>query len=407
MWSARYFAGAAAAMLALGVSGVEAQDSPVVAFNEKGLTLQTPDERVKLRIGGRFYVDAGGGRVSDDDAYDIFDKHIDNTQAWIELYPSFDKWLEGAFQYDFADNNTPLKDIALGATFDPVVVTVGNVKEPFGLEEMDSENDIAFMSRALSDAFFPGRHTGLTVAAAKDDWTVAGGLYAGEINDSIDNGGTSIGGRLTYAPVRTETDIVHLGGSLNYRDLQPNQASFSTRPESVLFGDSLVDTGSLRDAKSVSRFGLEAAWQHGPIRVQGEYSAANVDRGGGSDPYLQGGYILLAWVINGSGRPYSTELPAYGPYLGRFGAVKLEDGQRVSQGGYGVFEVAGRVSTIDLDDADVAGGRQADLTLGVNWYPDMNVRLMLDYVRAQGGNAPATGGDVNADIIQARLQIAF
>ena len=66
------------------------------------------------------------------------------------------------------------------------------------------------------------------------------------------------------------------------------------------------------------------------------------------------------------------------------------------------------MSAIDLDDEGVEGGRQGDLTLGVNWYPDTNIRLMANYVRAEAEDAPdADGDDVSADIFQFRFQVAF
>jgi phosphate-selective porin OprO/OprP len=198
-----------------------------------------------------------------------------------------------------------------------------------------------------------------------------------------------------------------LGASASYRDLDSDGISFSTAPESFLFGTSLVDTGDIEDAKDLLLMSLEAAWQSGPVRARGEYILANVDRDGGDDPMFQGAYALVAWMVNGTGRPYSTKRPAYSTEFARFSGPELEDVQRVSQGGYGLFELAARLSGIDLDDEDIEGGRQVDLTLGVNWYPDKNIRLMANYVRAEVDDAPEVDDDVSADIFQFRVQVAF
>ncbi len=380
-----------------------------LTFDEDGATLRFMEGQASLNLGGRLYLDIADGNVSDDDAYDIFDRNIDFSQARIELTGKFEDWLTAVYQYDLADDDSPLKDVALGLKKEPFVITGGNFKEPFSLEELISDNDITFMERSLANTFSPGRDIGVAVSTTGDRWTAAFGIYGGEINDSISDGGIGATGRVTYAPIRTETDLLHLGASASYRDLDGEELSFGTSPESDLFGASLVDTGTVEDAQDLGRLGLEAAWQRGPVRVQGEYILTSVERDGGQgDPLFQGAYLQVAWVVNKVGRPYSTELPAYGTESGTFEAFELEDTQRVTQGGYGVFELAARLSGIDLNDEDVEGGRQGDLTLGVNWYPDTNVRLMANYVRAEAEDAPdAEGDDVSADIFQFRVQVAF
>jgi phosphate-selective porin OprO/OprP len=386
--------------------GQEKEDG--LTLDEKGATLRFLEGRASLNLGGRVYLDIGGGDVSDDDAYDIFDRNVDFAQARIELTAKWEDWLTAAYQYDLADDDAPLKDVALGIKVAPVVVSVGNFKEPFSLEELSSDNDIPFMSRSLADTFAPSRNVGGAVASGGERWTAAAGVFGGNINESVDDEGVGVTGRVTYAPIREGDDVVHVGASASYRNLDQDEVSFGTSPESFLFGASLVNTGTIEDAQNLTLVGLEAAWQGGPIRVQGEYVLANVDRDGGEgDPTFQGAYIQLAWMVNGPGRAYDTDDPDYGTEFGRFGAPKLSDAQRVSQGGYGLFELAARLSGIDLDDEDVEGGRQTDLTLGVNWYPDKNIRLMANYIRAEADDAPETEDDESADIFQVRFQLAF
>ncbi len=404
----RITAGLVAGTLGMSADPAPAQEGRTVSIDRKGITLRLLDGRAELNLGGRLYLDAGDGDVSDDAAYDIFDKNLDITESRLELSGSFDEWLNAAYQYDLSDNEAPLKDVALAAVLEPAVVTFGNVKEPFSLEELTSSKETTFMSRSLANTLAPGRNVGVSFATGQGDWTASAGLFGGNINESVEDGGTGGTARLTWAPVRNERDVVHLGGAVSYRDLEPDEISFDTTPESDLFGASLVDTGTLEDAETLSRLGLEAAWQRGSVRVQGEYVLTRVGRDGGrSDPIFQGGYVLVAWVVNGKGRPYGTDLPDYGSDLGRFQAVELEPAQRVAEGGHGVFELAGRLSGIDLDDEDVAGGRQADLTLGLNWYPDDNIRVMANYIRAEVDDAPETGKDESADIFQMRFQLAF
>jgi phosphate-selective porin OprO/OprP len=68
--------------------------------------------------------------------------------------------------------------------------------------------------------------------------------------------------------------------------------------------------------------------------------------------------------------------------------------------------LAARYSTVDLNDADVEGGEQYDITGGLNWYLNPNTRIMLNYVYADlEGRANVKDDDIN--VFQARFQVDF
>jgi phosphate-selective porin OprO and OprP len=54
---------------------------------------------------------------------------------------------------------------------------------------MISNNDITFMERSLADAFAPERSTGLAFGAHGERWTLSGGVFGGNINETVDRGG--------------------------------------------------------------------------------------------------------------------------------------------------------------------------------------------------------------------------
>jgi len=68
-------------------------------------------------------------------------------------------------------------------------------------------------------------------------------------------------------------------------------------------------------------------------------------------------------------------------------------------GGSGAWEIAGRFSTLDLNDGAILGGEVDVITIGLNWYLNRNTRVMLnlqDIDLDQGG----------ADKVQA-VQVPF
>ena len=62
-------------------------------------------------------------------------------------------------------------------------------------------------------------------------------------------------------------------------------------------------------------------------------------------------------------------------------------------GGGGAWEVVGRWSYLDLNDANIEGGRLNDLTFGVNWYLTPYMRLMANMVHSTVGAAGIQGNE--------------
>lgn len=373
-------------------------------FDDHGLTIKALDGRSKLRLGGRFHLDAGATDYSGPGAT-LDDVRI--RRAYIETYLTLCGSIQGAFQYDLADDDH-FRDVAVAYSgFGHAILTVGHVKEPFLLDELTSDNNTVFIERSLPDALAPSRDFGGTVGVYGDTWTVTGGVFGGSINDSVDNSGVSGAIRVTYAPIMTDTMVLHLGIAGNVRAYDAGQAAaFSSRPEDNLFKTSLISTGSL-DASSVARLGLEAAFVMGPLRLQGEYAMAAVDgRNGLADGTLQTGYVLASYVLNGKQGQYSIH-PDYGTEFATFRGVTVGEDQRVSHGGIGVFQLSGRYSVADFDDGGINGGSEQDLTAGLNWYPDKNVRLMANYIAGFVDNQAGGPRDATVHAFLSRLQIAF
>ena len=70
-----------------------------------------------------------------------------------------------------------------------------------------------------------------------------------------------------------------------------------------------------------------------------------------------------------------------------------------------MWELAARYSYLTLNDHNIHGGRLVDLTLGVNWYLNPNLRVMWNYVWADASHRFRDGGESNA--FQWRIQLAF
>jgi len=113
-------------------------------------------------------------------------------------------------------------------------------------------------------------------------------------------------------------------------------ARFRSRPEANLTVRAWVDTGNLSHADNIDRVGLEGAWIHGPLLVQGEYLHFSADFTDTKPSYSGGGYYVFGtWMLTGESRDYKN---------GYIGNVKPAHE-------YGAFEVVARYSELNLNDS--------------------------------------------------------
>ncbi len=313
------------------------------------------------------------------------------------------------FETDFAGDEVTIDDAYLQyAGLKPLSITAGNFKEPFSLNELTSSRFITFMERALPvDAFAPSRNIGLGLHAYGNIWQGAVGVFGQGIDSpgGGDNGSQGYGtaGRVSVAPINSETRLLHFGGQFEWRtNYQDDQVRFRTRPESHVTNQRLVDTGDIDNIDNTLKFDFGAAGVWGPWSVQGEYLQTNVNRTNGSeDLNFNGWYVFGSWFLTGESRAYDAE-------KGAFDRVKPKS--IVGKGGYGAWELGVRYSTIDLNSKDINGGTQDDITVGINWYTTANTRLMFNYIRVKAKQLDAATGfnvEDKPNIFQVRAQVDF
>ncbi len=329
----------------------------------------------KFRIGGRImydyaFVNEDAGR--DGEKTELLTGH-EFRRARIFFSGTLWKLWDFKFQTDFAGNEVDNKEWTLAYKgFKDTKIVIGSDKEPFSLEEMNSSKYITFMERALPNDLAPGRNTGIQITHHRNNFTIAGGLFGDGFDTQDSEPAWSLTGRATYAPVAEEDKVLHLGLAGSYRKLDSdNEVRFRARPEIHTSAQRLVNTGN-QDANSYSLLGLEAAGVYGPFSLQGEWIRASLSGGGGSEPTYNGYYVYGSYYLTGESRRYSTK-------SGTFKQTRVR--QPLGKGGFGAWELGLRFSGLDLTDKDVLGGEEKNLTVGLNWYPNNNVRFMANYVQ--------------------------
>jgi phosphate-selective porin OprO/OprP len=304
----------------------------------------------------------------------------------------------------------------------------------YTLDESSSSNDIPFMERASSGVIAQNIAAGDFRSAAGARWytdrfwvgAYATGPATGAIHSASSlnpNGTTEQLGSFARAAgqlVSGNGYSFHLGGEGEWLIRAPRNEitgaqtlTLNDRPELRIDPTSLITTGALAGVSGAQVYSGEAAGTYGPLFFQGEYFWYNVDRGNNVVPLpsvqFDGGYAEVAYALTGETRKYNPSAAAYG-------GIVPANPLSFTENGWGAWEIAGRVSTMNLNDQlatanGVAGGRQTIYTAALNWYVNRNVRFMFDYLHGDIAKqiSPTNFGDAGSkfNAFAMRTQVAF
>jgi len=260
------------------------------------------------------------------------------------------------------------------------------------------------MERSLcNQAFTPSRNMGIGYMNAILDnrMTYAIGAFKETDDQALAlNEGEWCGTlRLTGLPwyERSGKELVHLGLGFSLRSPTNNSLQYRARPE-VHVDSRLVDTGVLASCEQALLLAPELAVVYGPFSLQAEYFMADVSRTAPLEDVSFGGYYVYgSFFVTGESRNYKTA-------TGAFDRVRPNANLFGDDGGFGAIELAVRYSTIDLIDKVVLGGKETNITAGVNWYLNPNMRIMLDYINASINDYGAGKRDGKENIFMTRFQ---
>lgn len=412
-------------LLCLPFGAAAAEEEPETVGNyiywDDGISLTGPARRIQLKIGGKFNYDIG---IIDADkelqaGFPGFDGSHDQLRRFsVSLFGEAFDLFEFRFEIDFA-NTADVKDNWVRYTKGDILphFTFGHMKEPFSLEMLTSSNYQLFMESALpTSALAPSRNIGVTVNGVLQENRVtwATGFFLntgsfknpGEAKDQLSEAnGFDLAGRLTgLAMYRNKgEELLHLGLSYVHRfrndDLNDPTSQLRTRPESRLTDDRLVDTSQIY-SQGQDLVSLEAAWKNGPFLMQGEYYHNVVNSHNSLN--FSGWYLQGSWIVSGESRTYRKKGGVFS------GIIPNNEVRPGGSGGWGALELALRLSQVDLNDTFIQGGKECNLTAGMNWYLRRKIRLMVNYVHVTvEDRAEPSIENGRADIIMSRLQVNF
>ena len=334
---------------------VTSDGADLVIKTKGGLKVSTADKKYSVSLGGRIQYDYNRAEENGVAAEDDFGVR----RARLFVKGDIADWSYKA-QFNIGNGNGGSPEdlyIRYNGFGKKAKVTVGRQKMPFGLEELTSSKDITVLERsAITEAYAIGREDGIQLSGSEGDFTYA--VAAFEVEESVgpvteDDFDVGFAARTTFAPVKTDSSVVHLG---------------------VAYQNLTDDT---------SAYGLEFAVSTGSLHGQIEYvdaEVANVD--------LDGYYVQVGYILTGETRPYKG---------GKFKRVK-------PQGDNGAVELVVRYEDGDGNYSDIELGNTdaSAWGIGVNWYLNNNIRLGMNYTDGEDNNSNDEG-----DEFRARIQLTF
>ncbi len=334
----------------------------------------------------------------------------------------------------------------------PVAADVGYLDVPLYLEDATSSNDIMFLERATPEVIateFGGGDYRSVIGARSNDSRYWVGAYltgpqSGSPHTGADNSAQALVARASYQLIQNSFASLHLGADVDHlfqarsaynsgtTGLKTNSSylALSDRPELRVDPTTILNTGGI-PTKDGTVYSAEAAGAFGPIYAQGEFFHYTIDQFDHGINPTDGDANLLAPTLNFNGgyaeASYSLGgTRRYIPATGAYSGVVPAENFSTHGGGWGALELAARYSDIDLDDGvkpgeaphvtgGVEGGKQQGVDVGVNWYPNVNMKFMLDYINTNvdklkattNGSVPTTDAGARIQAIAARAQFTY
>ncbi len=374
----------------------KAKETPILKAGGDGFTLQSADGNFVLRLRG--YAQADGRFYLHDTAKNGVDTFVMRRVRPIlegTLYRDFDFRIMPDFG-NGAASTTILQDAYVEWKYLPwLKVRAGKYKPPVGLEQLQQDTWLSFAERGLPSDLVPQRDVGLQLSGDLFGGVVsyAGGVFNGVVDNGIadlDNADPKDAAARIFIQPFKKTDIKPLkglgfgvGGTVGnqqFTSSSTNLPTYKTTGQNTFYS---YRSGVAPDGTE-TRVTPQGYYYWGPLGLFGEYVRTDQELRLGTlfDHVRNDAWQAQAsFVLTGENASYNGVTPRH-PF-------------DLKNGGWGAFEIVGRYGDLHVDPsafstAPTAGHQRfADPTksaqearewgVGLNWYLNRNVKLVLNY----------------------------
>lgn len=422
----------------------EKESSPKLVMRRNRPTFVSADGRNSISLTSRLDLDVGGYRYTADSPATVpqnLFSGFNARRARIGVLGTFMNDWDYTLIYDFGGSSDGFgPGVPGGATsgilnamvaykaFKPFTIEGGYMNVPYGHDRAISSSEIMFMERASPEVVAQNIAAGNARAAfgvrGNTDRFWAGVYLTGPTAGVAHNVPKQMGGtaRVAAQLINEKDYSFMVGADALYLWQPPTNAAglgtvtLSDRPELRIDPTVVATTGAIAGVEDVRVYSVEAVGGLGPLYLQGSYFWYSVERTNLPTFDFSGGYVQASWILTGERRKYR-------PTSGAYGGITPAHPFSFDGSGWGAWEIAGRVSLVDLNDGlapagtacnvvtCISGGKQTVYTAGVNWYVNENMRFMFNYLHGEIDKritgAAGTPSGATFDAVAMRTQVAF
>ncbi|GAO43971.1 OprO/OprP family phosphate-selective porin [Flavihumibacter petaseus] len=177
-------------------------------------------------------------------------------------------------------------------------------------------------------------------------------------------------GRVGWMPINNpkRKEFFHIAANLRYAKPFEGKFTVKSRPESNPTPQ-LINTGEFATNRS-SHTGIEAYYTNNRFTIGTEIMAHHFYDEKQENYRFNGGDVVLSYFFTRTSRPYNTTGSIYG-----FVPVN----KSVFKGGWGEIEGVLHLSSFDLNDRSIQGGKFTRITPMINWYLSKALRCEFIY----------------------------
>lgn len=393
----------------------KAKEAAVVTVNDKGASLKSANGDYEIKLRGlvqgdaRFYLD--GVPAGTNDTFLL-------RTARPTLEGSLGKLVAFRLTPEFAGDSASIVDAYVDLRFNPAyTLRVGKFTSPVGLERLQSSAALSEIERALPSELAPNRDIGVQLQGeyANSEVSYAIGVFNGAV-DGRDAATTNpdndfeYAGRLFFEPFKNDANALSglgfgIGGSIGDKHGSGNNflPRYRTPGQLQFFG--YLST-VLADGQQ-TRFSPEGYYYRGGFGLLAEYIVSKQAVRVGAvreDISNKAWQTTASYVLTGEDTGYRGVLKPSRPFAPG------------KNGGWGAFELVGRYSVLEVDEAafplfanpSTSANQANSWTLGVNWYLNSNLKLVVNYLHTSFEGGAAAGADRESEkALFSRLQVAF